>query len=240
MNDDTLIRYAEQALTRPRDFGYYGNYDLFGSWGITPIGQTRDSDALERSNYRRILQDMTRTHPDEDMGDHALEWVSDFRSSHWAFGWSEQIIVRVLYDPDEDIVPSNITSAFREIMTTASYLSEQYPVYDESDYSELELEEYDEAFDSAWDNLVRHWDDEDDGPEPTDEEKDYVRNTIELDTSNPPDENDLRPIMDDKRTEDAIAQYGENIPRVGIVTMSPGGVWTTNGQLAFLPHPLEG
>lgn len=230
MDDDTLVKLAEQSLTRPSDFGYYGNYPLFESWGITPIGQHRDSDALDRSNYRRILADMTKAHPDEDMEFNRLEWVSDFRSSHWAVGWAEQIIVRVLYDPDEDIVPSNITSAFREIMSIADYLKTDYPIYDESDYSELELEEYDEAFDSAWDDLVRHWDEEDEGPEPTSEEKDYVRNTIELDTSNPPDEDDLRPVLDDKRLEDTLAQY-PGTSRVG--TVIPG-------QLAMLPHPLEG
>lgn len=230
MDDDTLVKLAEQSLTRPSDFGYYGNYPLFESWGITPIGQHRDSDALDRSNYRRILADMTKSHPDEDMGETVLEWISDFRSSHWAVGWSEQIIVRVLYDADEDITPSNITSAFREIMEIADYLSTDYPVYDDSDYSELELEEYNEAFDSAWDDLVRHWDDEDDGPSPADEEKDHVRNTIELDTSNPPDEDDLRPIMDDKRMKDTLAQYPDT-PRVG--TAIPG-------QLSLLPHPLEG
>lgn len=51
MDDDTLVRYAEQALKRPPDFGYYGNYPLFWSWGMTPVAQNRDSGPLERSNY---------------------------------------------------------------------------------------------------------------------------------------------------------------------------------------------
>ena len=233
MDDDTLVKLAEQSLTRPSDFGYYGNYPLFESWGITPIGQHRDSDALDRSNYRRILADMTKSHPDEDMGETVLEWISDFRSSHWAVGWSEQIIVRVLYDADEDITPSNITSAFREIMEIADYLSTDYPIYDESDYSELEYEEWETDFDSAWDDLVRHWDEEDSGPEPSSDEKEIVftraleeRGTVD----SSPDESDLLEFMDDKRLEDTLAQY-EDTPRVG--TVIPG-------QLSLLPHPLEG
>ena len=231
MDDDTLIRCAEQALTRSPDFGYYGNIPLFESWGMTPVMQHRDSDALERSNYRRILQDMQKMFPDEDMGDNILSWVDDFRSSHWAVGWAEQLVVRVLYDADDDITPDNITCAFRWIMETASYLSEEYPIYDESDYSELEYEETQEAYDSAWDDLCRHWDEEDDGPEPTDDEKQLTWEAMtESEFPSCFDEDKMREILDDKRLADAIAQYGD-VPRVG--TVIPG-------QLAMLPHPLEG
>jgi hypothetical protein len=206
-DDDTLVRWAEQSLTRPNSFAYFGGHDLFRTWGMIPIAQTRDSDALEESNYQRILEDMRTAHPDEDMGYHLLEWVADFRSSHWAVGWMEQILVRVLYDPDEDITPPNITSAFREVMGIADWLSTEYPIYDESDYSEREHEETTEAFDAAWDDMLRHWDEEDDGPEPTDEEKDLAWGSLDICTPDDPDEDKIREFMDDKRLADTLAQY---------------------------------
>lgn len=173
MDNDTLVRYAEQALTRPADFGYFGSLDLFRTWGITPIGQDRDSEALYRSNYRRVFSDMRTLAPDEDMGENWLSWVTDFRSSHWAYGWMEQIVARVLYDPDEDITPDNITAPFRHIMEIADYLAHEYPVYDESDYSELESEQITEYFNQEWSALLRRWDDED-GPEPGEDEREFI------------------------------------------------------------------
>lgn len=208
IDDDTLVRYAEQSLTRPPDFGYFGSYPLFESWGMTPIGQHRDSDALDRSNYRRILEDMTKAHPDEDMGDNVLEWVADFRAGDWAYGWREQIIVRVLYDAEEDITPDNITQAFRKIMEIYEGLRNDYPIYDEEDYSELEYEERMDTFHSTWDDLVRHWDEEDSGPEPDADEKEWMLEQLSgNDDSAYSDEDLIREIMNDKRLEDTLAQY---------------------------------
>lgn len=222
--DDTLVAMAEAVLTRPADFGYYGGYDLFGSWGITPIAQTRDSDALERSNYRRILEDMIKLNND------LVEFVADFHSGHWAVGWMEQIIVRVLYDPDEDVTPDNITGAFAKVMEIAVYLSEQYPIYDSEDYSEVESQERDEAFDSAWDTMKYRWDEEDEGPLPADEEKEYAFEQLSGNSDESYGDADmLKEIMNDKRLQDAIDQYGD-IPRVG--TVIPG-------QMAFWDHPME-
>jgi hypothetical protein len=223
IDDGTLVRMAEQALTRPPDFAYYGGYPLFESWGFTPVAQHRDSDALDRSNYRRILQDMTALNND------LVEFVADFRSGDWAFGWREEIIVRVLYDADEDVTPDNITGAFRMITEISKYLSEHYPVYDEPDYSELESEETREAFDQAWESVKRGWDEDDSGPEPTEDEKDLTWQSLEIWSGDDVDEDKIREFLDEKRLEDAIAQYGD-VPRTG--TVIPG-------QMAFFPHPLE-
>jgi len=179
-DDDTLVKWAEQSLSRPDSFMYHGGYDLFRTWGMTPVVQTRDSDALEESNYARIFEDMRKTFPDEDMGFNMLEWIGDFRSSHWAYGWAEQILVRVLYDPGEDITPSNITGAFRMIMEIADFLANDYPVYDESDYSEREYKQARDYFDSEWSSVLSHWDEEDDGPEPSQDEGEQVWDHYEL------------------------------------------------------------
>lgn len=135
IDDTDLIKAANEALARTPDFGYYGDLDLFGSWGFT-ISQNRDSDVRGRSNYRCILRDL-----DEWITSHGCD-ADDYReevhSSHWAVGWIDQVAVRVLIDPDEEIIPSNITGAFRWVASVALYVAEQDPTYDESDYLDEE------------------------------------------------------------------------------------------------------
>ena len=97
-------------------------------------GQSRDSDALERSNYRRIFEDL-QAKADECW---RSDSVYDFRASHWAVGWVEQIIVKA-------DAPEPVLDLLVEIIDAL----EGYPVYDEEDFSALETEES-EAF---WDSL---------------------------------------------------------------------------------------
>lgn len=167
--DEYLLRAAQEALTRPSDFGYYGDLPLFQSLGFT-FTQTRDSDALGRSNYRTILRDLLKA--TEEISDDTAEYVQEVHCSHWAYGWAEHIAVRVLHDQDREITVENLTPVFVAAVKAASAL-ENYPVYDESDYSALESEEVHEAFDNEWNAMVGRWD-EDDGPEPTDEDKERV------------------------------------------------------------------
>src|SRR5438067_4732769 len=148
IDDDTVIRAAREALTRPSDFGYFGDLPLFESWGFT-ISQHRDSDILERSNFRSILRDvqafLSQVTDDPD------EYVQVVSCSHWAYGWVEHLAVRVLRDDSEEttetlfdgnpIKPSNITAVFSVVADIAIGLREDYSVYDESDYYELESEE---------------------------------------------------------------------------------------------------
>ena len=180
MDDDILVKRAKQCLTRPDSFAYYGDIPMFESWGYSGIGQSRDSEALELSNYRRIFADMQEMFPDEDMGENYLSWVTDFRASHWAVGWVESIVVKVLYDPDEDITPQNITSAFRHIAGIAEFLHREYPIYDEADLSELEYEEASDYFDQEWSSMLRGWDEDYDGPEPSEDEKWHIWSEYDL------------------------------------------------------------
>ena len=69
----------------------------------------------------------------EDDEDSALDWVYDFRASHWAVGWVEHIMVR-------DDAPESVISTAADIIAAI----EDYPVYDESHYSELQQIETDE------------------------------------------------------------------------------------------------
>ena len=103
----------------------YGGYSPDGDYMLG--GQSRDSHALERSNYQRVLEDLeaeAAKHPEPDDGE---PWVHDFRASHWAVGWVEQIIVRA-------DAPAPVLDLAEEIVCRLA----DYPVYDESHFGELE------------------------------------------------------------------------------------------------------
>lgn len=155
-DDDTLVRAATQALTRPDSYGTSDD-NLFWTHGIT-IGTHRDDDLMGASNYARISEDMMAVFSDADV------YVQYF--SHWAVGYGESLIVRVLRDADDDITPDNITAAFAAITAIVTGLLD-YPLYDDSDYSEREYEQSKEEFRASWGDLMRGWDVDEDGPEPT-------------------------------------------------------------------------
>lgn len=157
IDDDELIKAAQEALTRPSDFGYYGSLPLFESWGMTYV-KTRDSDVLDRSNYRRLLEDAQgiATAEDGDNAEDHSEYVQEISCSHWAYGYADHIVIKVLEDPEGDIVPENITHTFRFMADACLRLRDEYPIYDESDYSELETEECEAAFESEWNRM--DWD----------------------------------------------------------------------------------
>jgi hypothetical protein len=123
---------AREAVKKPSNFMWEGPAD--GSdpdkWALT-VGQHRDSGLLDQSNYAVIVKDMEARFPDD---------VEDFRSSHWAVGWLDQLAVRV-FDAN-----GNITDAFHAIADWKSKL-EDYPLADEDDYSRREYE-------AAMDNIA--------------------------------------------------------------------------------------
>ena len=135
IDDTDLVTAASEALAGSSDFSYSGDRDLCRSWGLT-VSQHRDSGAAERSNYRCILRDLR-----EYIVAHGCEpddYVDDAHFGHWAVGWVDQMVVRVLIDEDDAVVPANITGAFRWVAAAALYLKEQYPIYDDSDYDSEE------------------------------------------------------------------------------------------------------
>lgn len=93
--------------------------ETWEGWAVAPVGRSRDSDTVEKSNFRVALQRLTHGNDDG-------ETVVVVRESHWAVGWIEWIAI----DPrDRD--------AMMEAETIATEL-EDYPVLDEDDVSELE------------------------------------------------------------------------------------------------------
>ena len=135
--------YSPENLTRwSRPSCYVGaDWPEYYSSGV---GQSRDSDALERANFDAMLKALggEQTHPElpdpEDAGC-ALSLVRVVRESHWAVGWVEWIAIH---------------KSAAEALETADRIKgglEDYPVVDEELYSEYEMREAD----AVWKDCYR-------------------------------------------------------------------------------------
>src|SRR5947209_2290534 len=93
------------------------------------VGQSRDSDALERSNFRAMLK---------ALGGES-ETVRVVRESHWAVGWVEWIAIH-----------QDDSEAFAKADEEAARLKD-YPVLDEDDFSREEMEEADQVWSNCYD-----------------------------------------------------------------------------------------
>lgn len=110
---------------------FLGDDSEYRNWfGI--IGQSRDSDCLERSNFRIAL---------ELLGGES-DTVRVERYGHWACGWIEEIYVK----PDSE--------AYLIAQTIEKQL-DNYPVLDEDDFSNLESEEADEIWANCYNSKER-------------------------------------------------------------------------------------
>lgn len=103
----------------------WGGYYVF-------LGQHRDSDVLERSNFRSALEAIGG----ESEHDNGVQVV---REGHWAVGWVEWIAIPA--------GPSVALAKANEIMSRL----EDYPVVNEDDLSELEHEEANEVWEMCYD-----------------------------------------------------------------------------------------
>jgi hypothetical protein len=88
------------------------------------VGQSRDSDCLERSNFAAMLA---------ALGGES-ETVIVVRESHWAVGWVEWIAIH-----EGDTAALAIADEQQERL-------QNYPVLDEEDWSQREQEEADEVW----------------------------------------------------------------------------------------------
>ena len=108
-----------EAIGTPKPDFYYGGDH--GDWLVT-FGQTRDSDQIERSNWRYITSGILLAYPD----DAVIEQMS-----HWAVGWVEYLLVK----PDSPAI--KVMSDWAEVLAI-------YPIADEADYEQLVAEEDEE------------------------------------------------------------------------------------------------
>lgn len=117
---------AEKAVKEAAglsDFAYTGEKDLGGTWAMT-FSMNRDSGLLEQSNYEAVKGDLEKRFPKD---------VSDERFSHFAVGWLDQLLVRML-DKDRKITRAGIAALeWKDRL-------ESYPVADDEDFSRREFE----------------------------------------------------------------------------------------------------
>jgi hypothetical protein len=97
------------------------------------VGQSRDSDALERSNFQCML----------DALNGESETVLVIRENHWAVGWVEWIAIHYT-DYNALMIADDIAESLQD-----------YPVIDEGHYSELEMEEANEVWKNCYNDQSR-------------------------------------------------------------------------------------
>jgi hypothetical protein len=118
--EDHIVDMAKRSLERPEDFGYWGDADMFNTWGWAGIDYHRDSGVLDHSNYQVFHRDVVSENKD---------CFSSERMNHWAVGWVERTIVKVLVNDD----------AFCKTVEVLDCLQE-YAVLDDELYCEMEWE----------------------------------------------------------------------------------------------------
>lgn len=119
-----IEKYAKMATEKPQDFGYWGSSDMFDTWGFTNIDQNRDSDPLEKANFKFITEELMAIFPD----DYRIETYN-----HWAVGSVDRLVCRV-YEDDTD--KKVIASSFYLAMEWLDKLDD-YPVADEETYTKF-------------------------------------------------------------------------------------------------------
>jgi hypothetical protein len=120
----TINKLAEMALQKPDDFGYWGYEDMFKTWGFTGHNQSRDSNIMEKSNFKVITEDLIDRYP------------NDFRIetfNHWAVGSVDRLTCRILIDEAKGCDEDNIAESFKESMNWHDKIND-YPIADEDDY----------------------------------------------------------------------------------------------------------
>lgn len=128
---ENLIKSASMALSKPEDFGYWGPSDMFKTWGFCGIDVDPSSDALIRSNYECMTNELKQRFPND---------IRTETYRHWLVGSVTRTVIRVIHNPNEIISENNITDAFRYAMEMKDRIND-YPIYDEFHYSEIVHEE---------------------------------------------------------------------------------------------------
>jgi hypothetical protein len=121
----TLVELAEQALTKPEDFGWWGREEMFNTWGWAGIDKNNSSNVLDECNFDVIVKDLASRYPDD------FDVVG---LKHWAVGHVDRLTVRILNEPG-DIAEDNISEPFKECIEWLISLDE-YPVADDAQFDD--------------------------------------------------------------------------------------------------------
>ena len=147
MND--YVEMAKEALTRPSDFGWHGRDDMFESWGFTGVswypnggGLDEVESILKQSNFICIKQFLEGKFPDS-------ENIEEIGMNHWAAGNVDTLICKVInVDPPDknNLDKDDISDEFKEIADIVVSLRDDYPIFNEEDFSERESQFHYECF----------------------------------------------------------------------------------------------
>jgi hypothetical protein len=83
---------------------------------------------LEEANFKAISDDLLTRFPNDFRIEHY---------NHWACGWVDRLVCKILIHKDKEIVDENISEAFLEAMKYHEMLDD-YPVIDETLYADME------------------------------------------------------------------------------------------------------
>lgn len=114
-------------------FSYSGELDLGGTWGWC-WATNRDADALTRSNYEVISEDLLKRFPRQ---------VQTENYSHWLCGWVERICIQL------KTKKGGITQAAEAAFDWYQKL-EDYPVANEEHFSQTEQDECIEIIENCY------------------------------------------------------------------------------------------
>lgn len=181
---------ARRSLKRPDSFAYFGDRrgEMFVTWCLGPIIETRDSGILDKSNAD-VLRKRLEAIPEFE-GQYEIE-----RASHWAVGWVDHLSFRVL---DGDGKPTPIA---RYLKGWFEYLKDVYPIADEDDFSQQQLDAELDYFDQQW----RHLDGlKDDLPEDAGAK---VHEKLR-DSTDPHEDSDAIPYYDEEQILAAAKELG--------------------------------
>lgn len=119
-----ITELASMALKKPEDFGYWGSKDMFVTWGFAGHDKTRDSNIMEKSNFKVITEDLISRFPN----DFVIE-----NYNHWLCGWVDRLICRILIDEEKGFTEDNIAESFKEAIIWHEKLQD-YLIADDNDY----------------------------------------------------------------------------------------------------------
>lgn len=115
------IDAANEVLTKPSDFGYFGSDDTLWVTSAPTFGRNRDSENVEIANFEIVWETLREEFPDliaADPEDDDSRWNQNpggiyiFGAGHWAVGHIDQIVVPVVKDKARPVGPSNLHPAF--------------------------------------------------------------------------------------------------------------------------------
>jgi hypothetical protein len=159
MDNETLERAEREAMQRPGPCGIWDDR-LYNTHAPVIGWAERGDDLMEESNYLTVLAHLQgiAVHDDGDAQPEGNDYVIDATMGHWLVGSLRQVFVRVRDDAGE------FTQVWVEAVGTVTFLREDYPLFDESDYSEREWARFEENLEDALIYAAREfvWDDNDD------------------------------------------------------------------------------